>query len=121
MAKIFESCIANIIETNLVSHTNQFGFVKNGGCGKALFTFRNIVRYFRNNNSNVFICSLDLTKAFDKINHVALLNLMVNKGINAKIVKTYADWFCKMCAKVNWNNCTSAVFRLAQVLRRVVC
>lgn len=113
MAKIFESCIANIIETNLVSHTNQFGFVKNGGCGKALFTFRNIVRYFRNNNSNVFICSLDLTKAFDKINHVALLNLMVNKGINAKIVKTYADWFCKMCAKVNWNNCTSAAFSIS--------
>ena len=62
VAKIFEGCIAHIIDEKLVFHDNQFGFVKNDGYGKPLFTFRNTVKYFKENNSNVYVCSLDLVK-----------------------------------------------------------
>ena len=53
-AKIFEGCIANIINEKLVFHDNQLDFVKNRGCGKTLYTFTNTVRYFKKNNSNVY-------------------------------------------------------------------
>ena len=45
ISKIFEKCIANIIELYFKFSDNHYGFVNYGGCGKALFTFRHIVNY----------------------------------------------------------------------------
>ena len=46
--------------------------MKNCGCCKALCTVKNMVKYFRDRNSYVYICSLDLAKAFAGIDHVAI-------------------------------------------------
>ena len=37
--KVFEKCIANIIEPYFVFRENKFGLVKNGGCGRAFICF----------------------------------------------------------------------------------
>jgi hypothetical protein len=39
MIKVYERSIANVIEPFFKFHDNQFGFVSNGGCAKALFAF----------------------------------------------------------------------------------
>ena len=44
-SKIFEACLFARIESKLVTHPNQFGFVKNEGCNKALYMFTNTVKY----------------------------------------------------------------------------
>ena len=112
LANNFEGCIANNIDEKLAFHDNQYGFVISGRCGKALYTFMNTVRYFRENNSNVYVCSLDLAKAFHKINHVTLLNKMINKGCKAGVVRVFADWFDKLCGIIKYNNEFSSVFLL---------
>ena len=76
ISKICEKCVANIIEPYFKLSDNHCGFVSNGGCGKALFTFRHVINYFRDHGSNVYCCSLDTTKVFDRINHQALLNAL---------------------------------------------
>ena len=91
ISKIFEKCIANIIEPYFKFSDNQYGYVNNGGCGKALFTFRQVVNYFKDCGSNVFCCSPDITKAFDRINHQALLNAMEDIEMPGCIVKIFAN------------------------------
>ena len=46
IGKNFEKYIAEIIEPYFNFHENWFGFIENGGCNKALFTFTNVVNYF---------------------------------------------------------------------------
>ena len=47
------------------------------GCNDALSLLCNTVEYFTSNGSTVSIASLDMAKAFDKVNHYALfLKLM---------------------------------------------
>ena len=90
IGKVFEKCIVNNSEPNFVFHENQFGFVQNGGCGRALFAFRNVVGYFRERNK-VLCCSLDIPKAYDRINYLALLQAMSMKGKIAFVVRVFAD------------------------------
>ena len=71
-SKIFESCVSCMFSDKFDNHRNQFRFVKEGGCSKALFAFNSIVKYFKSKGSNVFCCSLDATKAFDRLNHFLL-------------------------------------------------
>ena len=80
--------------------------------------FRNTVRYLRENNSNVYVCSLDL--AFDKINHVTLLKQMIGKGYQARVVRVFAYWFDKMCGIDKHNKEFSSVFLIGSgVLKEV--
>ena len=55
ISKVFEKCIDYVLEPYFVFHDNQFGFVSNGGCGRALFAFKNVVDYFTDRNSSVLL------------------------------------------------------------------
>jgi hypothetical protein len=110
ISKVFEKCVANILNEYFVFNDNQFGFVRNGGCGKALFAFKNIVNYFNERGSKVLCCSLDLTKAFDRINHYALLKAMHQKGMPVYMIKLFADWWGKMKDVVMWRGKSSMSF-----------
>ena len=74
--KLFEQCFVPVFELFLSFHSNQFGFVPDG-CNKALFAFRTTVEYFQNNNSRVYVASLDFSKAFNRVNHYGLLTLLM--------------------------------------------
>jgi len=39
------------------------------GCNHALFTLRKTIDHFVGNNSTVNLCTLDMSKAFDRLNH----------------------------------------------------
>ena len=44
----------------------------NSGCRNAIHSVRKIVERLTKGNNTVNICSLDLSKAFDKVNHYGL-------------------------------------------------
>ena len=78
--KIFEHCVLIEIEDKLVTCSRQFGFKKHTSCSHANFLFKETVDYFTHNESNVCIASLDLSKAFDKINHAGLFLKLLDRG-----------------------------------------
>jgi len=54
------------------SSENQFG-LKNTGCSNAIYSVRKTVENYVNGGSTVNLCAIDLSKAFDKVNHYAVL------------------------------------------------
>ena len=110
ISKVFEKYIGYVLKPYFVFHDNQFGFGSNEGCGRALFEFKNVVDYFTGCNSKVFCCSLDISKAFDRINHFALLRSIYNKGIPTNIIKIFANWWCKLNDTVPWKGKLSVPF-----------
>ena len=89
IAKIFESLISLRFGYLFSSHTNQFGFCAGGGCNKAMFVFNNTVKYFREKNSNVYICVLDITKAFDRLNHFSIFQCLLERGLPTQLVELF--------------------------------
>jgi hypothetical protein len=110
--KLFEKCLFTFIEPFLHSHSNQYGFVSNGGCNKALFTFRSTVQFFFDGDSRVYVASLDLCKAFDRVNHFGLLLCLLKHGLPLCLINVLYSWFSKLSGKVSWNNKFSDVFHI---------
>ena len=73
ISKLFEGVLLNTVNDILISGDLQFGFKKNSGCANAFYTFWSTVDYFNANGSSVYIAALDISKAFDVINHFMLL------------------------------------------------
>ena len=72
MSKVFEYCFLDRFQLLFKTNDNQFGFKKGAGCRHAIYTVRNIVDRFTSGSSTVNLCAIDLSKAFDKLNHHAL-------------------------------------------------
>ena len=48
-SKLFESCLSDFLSPYLISHCNQLGFVKHGGCSKVMLALKTVLTYFNNN------------------------------------------------------------------------
>jgi len=107
ISKLFEYCILHKYEDILSSDSLQFGFKKQHSCSHALFVLNQIVKYFSVHGSSVYLASLDASKAFDRVNHVKLFKMLIQRGLPANVVRIMIDWYGKTCSVVKWNNILS--------------
>ena len=54
-------------------------------------TLKEIIKYYNQNGSFVYCCSLDMSKAFDMVRHDDLLYLLKNRGIPALDLQVVKD------------------------------
>ena len=80
----------------------QFGFKKKSSCSNTLFVLRQPSNYYNDRGSNIYIVSLDASKAFDRVNHFKLFSIWLKKGF-----PVYLDDLIKLSVTVRWNGCNS--------------
>jgi len=71
ISKVFEHCVLDRYGAFLVVF-NQSEFKKNLGCASAVYVLRSVIDYYVSLGSTANICAVDLSKAFDKMNHHGL-------------------------------------------------
>ena len=64
-----------------VSHELQFAFKKGIGCQNAVFTVQQVVSYFNQRGSTVFMAAIDATKAFDRVCHLKLFDKLKDRNV----------------------------------------
>jgi len=52
--------------------------------------------------STVNICALDISKAFDRLNHFALLKLLIDRKLPRAFIGVMLDWLSKSTVCVKW-------------------
>jgi len=45
--------------------------------------------------SNVYLAALDARRSFNRVHHVKLFGLMLDKGLPGRLLKVVADWYGK--------------------------
>ena len=93
LSKLLESLIMESCNTLLHSDALQFGFKENSSFTNAMYIVCTVVEYYCYNDCTVNTCALDISKAFDRVDQYALLNLMIDRGIQKCIISLMLDWF----------------------------
>ena len=102
-------------------HTSkqQFGFKAGHGCGMSTFVVQESINYFlENGNEIVFGCFLDLSKAYDRVNHALLFMKLVERHIPTFIVKFLRNWYKEQDLYVKWNSSKSTSFKTSNGVRQ---
>jgi len=118
ISKLFEILLIEKYACFLESDDLQFGFKKGHSCSHALFLLRQTIDYFTKQGSDVFLVSLDASKAFDRVNHVKLYTILNNSKVPKVFIRTIINWYSKLSANVKWNDCFSDIFYICSGVRQ---
>ena len=94
------------LENYFVIHDLQFGFTVKGGCDNAVFVLRSVAEYFVEHDGSVYISALDISKAYNRVNHRLLLLKLIEANGPDDIVLMCAYWF----RKFGWCGCLGKGF-----------
>ena len=88
------------------------------GCDYATFLLKETSDYFTRRESNVCFGMLDLSKAFDKINHYCLFKKLIERKIPYLILCLIVNWYDDITTVVSWMNHASLPVRLHSGVRQ---
>ena len=74
LSKILELIILSKFIHLLLTKDNQFGFKQKHVTDMCILALQQIVDYYQSLNSLVYMCYLDASKAFDRLNYWCLFN-----------------------------------------------
>ena len=118
ISKLFESIIADQYTSISDADKYQFGFKPGHSTGLCTSVLKRTVNYYTNRGSHVFLCFVDFSKAFDKINYWKLFNMLLDDGISVKMVQLLAFWYSHQVMCIKWNGVTSGCFTIANGTRQ---
>jgi len=84
--KIFEYCLLPYLERELRISPLQFGFMPGSDCQGAITLAKETIKTYTEGNSNVHCATIDLSKAFDKIDLSMLVDKLKQSDLPSSVV-----------------------------------
>ena len=112
ISKLLDHVLIKIIGEKL--NTSDYQFAYKAGLSTSLCSFlvAETISYYRTRRSNVYMLSLDATKAFDRVQYSKLFNKLIDKEICPIIIRFIMNSYLISKASVKWNNKESRTFNL---------
>ena len=117
-SKIIEIIILNRIQTSLHSTDNQFGFKTNVSTEMCIFAFKQVLEMYNNLGSPVYVCFLDASKAYDRVNHNKLFKKLCHRKVPLYIVKLLCYWYSNQPVYIKWGTAMSNLFTVGNGVRQ---
>ena len=96
----------------------QFGY--QAGCSTTMATWMALetISYFLRNGSEVFVCLMDMTKAFDMVQHSLLFKKLLDSGLPPIFVRILFFMYLNQKANVRWGGVLSKMFKMSHGVKQ---
>ena len=82
----------------------QFGFMEGKGTINAIFALRMIIERALEVNKDIYLCFIDYTKAFDRVKHAEIIEILQNLNIDSKDLRIIENIYWEQTAALRLNN-----------------
>jgi len=117
-SKVLELIILGKFENYLLTSDNQFGFRKHHSTDMCVFILKEICNLYNIKSSPVYVCMLDSSKAFDRVNHFLLFDKLLKRGMPVLLVRILFTWYQTQSFVVKWDNVLSDSFTVTNGVRQ---
>ena len=117
LLKLIDLLILELFSDQLKVSNLQFGYQANSSTMLCSWTVRECINYYANRGSSVYVCLLDLTKAFDNIKLSKLFTKLSEK-LPAIFVRFIIYTYIKQRCYVKWGHFKSPSFTVSNGVRQ---
>ena len=96
----------------------QFGFKKNLSTNHCTFVVKETVQYYLNNDSQVFLCLLDATAAFDRVQYVKLFKLLRSRNLCPIVCRFLLQLYTCQTICIRWGNSMSSSVNISNGVKQ---
>ena len=117
LLKLFDHVILELSHQNLIPSPQQFGFQSGVSTTMCTWSLTETINFFRNRGGPVFLCLMDLTKAFDHVKFSLLFKKLSGKVapiLMRLLIFSYLNQECQ----VLWNGILSTRFKVSNGVRQ---
>ena len=117
LSKVFEWCVLLTNKSAFATSPLQFGFKEGLSTDLCTGLIKNVVAKYITNETAVYGCFLDASKAFDRVNHTLLFEKLCNKNLSPAVTRTLLSWYSQQVC-VRWNASHSEKFPVGNGVRQ---
>ncbi len=118
ISKVLERIILDRLSEYVGTTDNQFGFKSKLGTDQCVYALKEIVSKYRRQNSTMFMCFLDASKAFDRVNHGKLFSKLQERGVPLYLIRILQFWYSQQTMRIRWGSSISAPFHVTNGVRQ---
>ena len=110
LSKIYDIIILRKYSNLLCTSEMQYAFKSDHGTTLCTLALKEVTKYYLRNRSDVFIGMLDASKAFDRLCHEKLFNILIERNIPPVVIRILFDSYRRQKLRTVWNGCYSEQF-----------
>ena len=109
-SKIFDNCIISAECLALNSDDLQFAYKSGCSTTQCVSVLCETIDYYVHNESDVYMCSIDASKAFDRVNILLLFRKSRKRNFCPLFLRHLVNSYCNQMMMVRWNGSLSDKF-----------
>ena len=82
-----------MLDQEHIDHPKQFGFKKNSSCQHAVWTVKQGIEFCKRNGKWAYVCAIDASKAFDKVNRTLLWKELIESQISPYTILSFIGYY----------------------------
>ena len=116
--KIIEMHVLDIFEEKIHFNARQFGFRRGASTTGACYLLKETVNKYLKGKGKVFSAFIDLSKAFDKVDHFILGNTLLDRDLPIDLVLLVIHYLRNQKAKVVWDGEIGKYYNINEGVRQ---
>merc|ERR1711867_84270 len=106
LTKILLRVLMNRIRNKILPEVSetQFGFMKDKGTRNAIFALKTLMERSIEVQKDLYLCFIDYSKAFDKVRHSDLFNILTSLDIDGKDLRIIRNLYWEQEAAIRVDN-----------------
>ena len=118
LSKVFDNIIIQRFSDKLMSSDMQLSFKAQHSTVMCTCAVKEIAAHYSEKRSNLYVCLLDASKAFDKVNFVKLFSLLIDRNIAGFFLRIIMDLYICQNLRATWNAVISTNFSVSNGVRK---
>ena len=110
LAKLFDHCITGNQYDSLRSDDLQFAYKSKISAIHCVNSVNETVKYYINNSGKAYVCTMDASKAFDRVNLLTLFKKLFKRNTCSLFLRFFIYSYCNQKMHIKWNAAISCSF-----------
>ena len=117
-SKVMEIIILSKYKDFFITECNQFGFKHGHSTDVCVFTLKSVIDYYISMSSPMYLCFIDASKAFDRVEHCKLFAKLSTRKFPKIVLRLLYMWYRTQMFIVKWGSSYSDPFTVINGVRQ---